>query len=55
MTNKVQFVEPTGEEPYVRDHYKQVLEKEGVEFTMPDYVFDPNYRPSKEEALVSQI
>lgn len=43
------------EDPYVRNHYKEVLHKEGVEFTMPDHVFDPNYRPSKEEALVSQI
>lgn len=42
------------EDPSVREHYKEVLAREGVQFTMPDYVFDPNYRPSKEEALVEQ-
>jgi len=42
------------EDPYVREHYKEVLAGEGVEFTMPDYVFDPSYRPSQEQALVAQ-
>jgi len=42
------------EDPYVREHYKARLAQEGAEFGMPDYVYDPDYRPSAERPLVVQ-
>lgn len=42
------------EDPYVRQHYAKRVAQEGARFTMPDYVYDPNYRPSAEQPLVVQ-
>ena len=42
------------EDPFVREHFKERLESEGAQFGIPEYVYDPNYKPSAEQPLVVQ-
>ncbi len=42
------------EDPFIREYYKRRLAENGVEFTMPDHVFQAEYRPSTEKPLVVQ-